>query len=75
MCHGIFAPGSARGIRRIFSSVNGIALRHPGSTSLHNPANINIVLKLLLNLLTFRSTEPLAQQQFAYSNIGVIRAV
>ncbi|KAI9874387.1 MAG: hypothetical protein M1830_009801 [Pleopsidium flavum] len=72
MAYGILNQLGAQDVRRIFIDVRGQAKRHRGSTSLHNPANINVVRQLVGQLLGFRAKDPLAKPALAASDIGII---
>ncbi len=67
----VFRP-LAKEVRRIFINVAGLAACHPGSTSLHNPANIRMVQQLVWDLLKFKASNPKAKSRFDHTDIGVI---
>ncbi|MCJ1361384.1 hypothetical protein MMC16_000483 [Acarospora aff. strigata] len=57
--------------RRLFLNVQGASKSHRGSTSLHNLANVNVVLELISALLSYQPADPDARR-LKSSDIGVI---
>ncbi|KAI9878183.1 MAG: hypothetical protein M1830_001618 [Pleopsidium flavum] len=73
MAFGVFNKLGALGVRRMFVNVPfGRGEHHPGSTSVHNPANVNVVRKLVWDLLRFQPSEQSVSPVLDASHIGII---